>query len=741
MSLFQLLHKAANTIRYNGVYIFLAIIFPYILIVFDAGRDIFESLAEEKSQLSLSLCLVVFFILGYSVWCIPTVAITLFQFFIGTKNENQSSEDSEKLKEQLFQSLIEIYNDKSTAYQLNKTQFPIRWFAVFPWLMFLFTFYWVNCGIIAFTIESITIVVLFIAGHFLYNKYSTRIKVPKKGVQFLLICTIPFLILLMLPYILGNTEFQRFGNFTYGFIAPLSSVLFYYTLRLLEDMKVNYQLSNYNYKFMLCILVLAIIVLYILNNYQLLPEISIVVVLIVMAATMITFFDLYITSQYLLIKISKANIENRNKELTSFRLGLYHLFIIILPVVLIYLCLFSSINSHRIRKSFEANKYVPITQRTTLEKYFDLWFNKNKQAILKDSSIYLISGQGGGSRAAAWFFMNMAQKQKDDPYFFKKIFSISTVSGSSVGAYMFLGTKYYEKSIPRIDSITLQLLARNYMSSAFYGLLIGDGIDGIFNRTISNNANFPKDRNYYLQKEEMNTFEKTFNVDGRDFFEADYMHIYQDTINRYPLFFINTAIVDKGTRGIFSPVELKDISLARDLYKEFKNEDYNGYYNIPLTTCVNQSEAFPLLSAYNFMDNVGRFIDGGLYENTGCETTLEIYQALRKYLNSSAGEKSNLKIVMYNLTSSNLTEDHTASFKNASILNSLTALVNSPFGGHQNYAYYNLSRQVNYMNQLRKDGIKDTVINIPLNKSITLTRSLSSTSINKLYNSLPQNQK
>lgn len=736
MTLIQFLHKAANTIRYNGLYIFLAIVFPLVLSVFDAGREIIQSLCEETNQLNLSLCLVSFFLLGFSVWCIPTLAISIFQFFTGYQYENRSPEVLEKSREEMFNSLTKIYNDKSTAYQPNKTQFPIRWFAVFPWLMFLFTYYWVSGSNIDLLIEIITTIVLFIIGKRLFKKYKERIKIPKTGKLFLLICTIPFLSLLMLPYILGNVIPQSFQIYTYGFIAALSAVIFYYTLHLLEEKKTQYKLSCFNYNFMLIVLVLAILALYCLNQKQMLPNISPVIVLIIMAAAMITFFDLFITSQHLLIKIAKAKSRSEKTDVISFRLGIYQLFTLTLLPIFIILCLFSSLNSHRIRKTYAGNEYVSITQRPTFTKYFDTWFQKNMTAILKDSTIYLISGQGGGSRAAAWFFMNMALKEKQDSNFLKKTFSISTVSGSSVGAYMFLGAEYFNASIHHIDSVTTKLLGRNYMSSAFFGLLIGDGIDGIVNTIVSPGSGFPIDRNYHLQKEEMDAFKKTFHVDAKDFFEADYLQLYQDTTRMYPLFFINTAIVEKGTRGIFSPVQLDSISLAQDLYKTFKNEDHNGRYNIPMTTCVNQSEAFPLLSAYNYMDCTGRFIDGGLYENTGCETTLEIYQALRKYLNNPVYKNYNLRIALLNVINSSITGDYNVPFKKASILNSLTALVNSPFGGHQNYAYHNLNRQVTYMNQLFNNDVKDTVMNIPLNEKITLTRTLSDSSIRKMYNTL-----
>lgn len=81
-------------------------------------------------------------------------------------------------------------------------------------------------------------------------------------------------------------------------------------------------------------------------------------------------------------------------------------------------------------------------------------------------------------------------------------------------------------------------------------------------------------------------------------------------------------------------------------------------------------------------------------------------------------------------------DDHTVTYKNASILNSLTAIINTPFGGYQNFAFHNLSRQVNYMNQLGISQGKDTVINVPLNELVTLTRCLSDSTIMKMYKAL-----
>ena len=137
------------------------------------------------------------------------------------------------------------------------------------------------------------------------------------------------------------------------------------------------------------------------------------------------------------------------------------------------------------------------TNRLSIYQYFDRWYDRAK--LQPDSNGYinirLISGQGGGSRAAAWFFMNMVHRDTADPSFYKSIFSISTVSGSTSGANMYLVAKANGIDFKqRKDSPAVTLYGRDYMSSAFFGLLLGDAIEGTIDRLKA----YPRDRNFHL---------------------------------------------------------------------------------------------------------------------------------------------------------------------------------------------------------------------------------------------------
>lgn len=507
--------------------------------------------------------------------------------------------------------------------------------------------------------------------------------------------------------------------------------------------KLSFKISNLNYSLLVFGLFSSNIILFYLNQIHQINFLSPVIVIVTISTSLIVFFEIFFTAQYLLIKIVKEprcnncslgyqSINDLNNVTIKSLNFILNLFIIII----INLFFFGASNSHKIRTNTVQQKdYVSDSVRYSLTERFKIWM-RNRKIQNDDSVVYLISGQGGGSRAAAWFFMTMNQLDNQDSNFSKKVFSISTVSGSTSGANMFLANKFFNIKISdaQIFDKTSKLYGRNYMSSEFYGLLSGDLIEGI----VDFNKQFPRDRNYHLQQEEQLAYQQCMEQKlSSKYFESDFLTPYLDTINTVPLFFINTTIVNYGTRGIFSPVRLDGVSVARDIYAEFKENKCNSGLNIPIITCVNQSQAFPILSAYNYLDCIGRLGDGGISENSGCATTAEIYQKLKQYCIES--QRTQVKFVCINISNSSLTDYFPAPYKRASIFSTVEAAINSPFAGNETYAYKNLEKQIgyanNYMSSKCQSGVivTDTVINCILGKDVTLTRTLAKKSIEEMY--------
>lgn len=775
------IERLYNSIRYNGFYLILSLLFPFIIWKLDAGKEIIISMTEKGFGLNIGLSVLAFSTLCLSIWCIPTLAIKVFQFILdwrapaGAKDEKSINT---KLTNCLFFQLVNVYNGKDVSEdecqsgdRAYRPQLPIRYFAIAPWTLFIITCVqvFVNTTImmIGFLLVIVSVVLVdwkkeaivrFFERLVTKNKdtYSKEIFIRRYWILVISYYIVIIVIILSLRS-LANIVVMKlllcvlnflFLLFFYSFLLYMenSGLKKYINKYQQRSINLSFYISNINYSILLVYLAAAVITFYYLDQYQLIEYISPIIVIVTMCTALIVFFELFFTSQFLLVKIVRqSGCETQDCSLLSNNavvksgkvpaLKAYRFVLIGLVIIIINLYFFSSSNSHRIRIT-QANKdeYIADSARMPLTAYFKQWFEGRKVAG-DDSVVYLISGQGGGSRAAAWFYMNMTDLCNRNPDFFDKVFCLSTVSGSSTGANMFLATKYFELPVPceKISTITSGLYGRNYMSSAFYGLMFGDFAESIVDMA----KPFPRDRNYHLQKEELNAFNETFNrTDASMFFERDYQRSYLDTPHRHwPLFLLNTTIVNFGTRALFSPVHMDSISVARDLYGEFKNNACNAHNNLPLVACVNQSQAFPILSGYNYLECIGRLGDGGISENSGCATTLEIYQKLRHYCDT--GGMKNVKIICLNITNGNLDSDFKVSYEKASIFNTVAAAVNSPFDGSETYAYRNLEKQVRYLqgfsnrNSIQQN--RDTVVNISLDSSVTLTRTMSKQSVEFMF--------
>ena len=774
--LFTSIEKIYNSIKYNGFYILMSLLFPLIIWKFDAGHEILVSMTETAFWPNIILSVAAFAGLAFSVWCIPTLAIKFFQF-VAYRVEDKAK--NQQIKLCLFRQLIYIYNglDKSDTKQINtdtsfckstavkRLQIAMRYFAVAPWILFILT-----CIKIFFR-EVPYIWLIVVTAMALLISFIWIIDNNKKQV----------INLFRAVFIKKKTEEIQAGRFNVFIIVGATAIVcswsiffLYFVNESIVDIKnlglkwamillhsvfllgaysfivyrenekfvkeTAYKISNISYKALVLFLIFCITGFYFLNEMQFIRFISPINIIIIIASALITFFEFLITSQLLLISIIErlciADMPNTCLLIASKsdpnRLRGFKYLLFGLLFILIFQFFFSSLNSHRIRvenSSGHLNK-----NRSSVTDYFDKWFTSRHLLAKEDSVVYLISGQGGGSRAAAHFFMSMCMFEKADSNFLKKVFCISTASGSTSGAEMFLAGKHFQKRFTDTDSIKqkgIELYGQNYMSSAFFGLMVGDGIEYF----TSLSDNFPHDRNYHLQKEELAGFNRAFGLDGKEFFEGDFMYPYSDTtIKHWPLFMINTTLVDYGVRGIFSPVTT-NFSLARDLYGDFIKDNCNDKRDISLVTCVNQSQAFPVLSAYNYLECTGRLADGGIVENTGSATTLEVYEAIRQHCNNT--DRRNIKIVCLNLYNSKLEEDFRAPYQKASVLNTVTAVINSPFDGAQFYAHKNLSKKIAYLDSFNL-GInhQDTVWNFGLDASVTLTRTLSKKSVREIFDSL-----
>lgn len=769
----QALEKIYNTIKYNGLYIFLSILFPIMFYQLDAGREIVMFILNPDQQFNISLIAFSFFLISVSIWCVPVVAIDMFKAITNSKEETYKI--FYKI-DRNYSGFAESTIDSGNADKVEP-QVPVYILSILPWVIFIS-----NLALVFFNKKIYFLGGIFICvvGIIILKKvlkdHKPRIKNyflhqrKRKWIFFYisgLIFLIYFIIPLPLPLEAKSGPFI-IAYYFIGLILLYSFIFIYDFIRKLElenkegfvgtVLGFNYRSSRLIHLTILISVSVLWIMFYFFNRNASLGMFNPIVISLVISCVLILFLEFFILSQLLIIKIVAEN---------SLKQKLYRFAVLVLTGFTLYVYFLSSPNNHLIRKENIVNYVKSDYDRLSLEDYFQKWYdekNKDNTNQIKDKvfTVYLVSGQGGGSRAAVWFLMNMLYMDAKDPNFYNHIFSISTVSGSSSGANMYyalhqLGTPLkYDKSLKNgkvkssgttsfnpIKNFTTSLYNRNFLSSGLFGLLLNDfSIDAFTNRINDER----RDRNFTLQNEELKAFQESYfklfptnYLDLKDpalqeeairdsltkmqtiknYFEGDYLNIYRNNFTN-PLFFLNSTVIDDGTKGVFSPVKM-DFSMFRDLYGDYRMCNASDGYALPMVSCVNQSQAFPLMNSYNYLHGSGRLGDGGLYENSGTETTLEIYKTLRKFCDE---KQIKVEFVFINLMNSQIKGKQNINFTKASYLNTVSAMAKNPFFGHEYMAYYNLKKEI---------AQPTDFISIIPESSYTLTRMLSASTINLMF--------
>lgn len=349
--------------------------------------------------------------------------------------------------------------------------------------------------------------------------------------------------------------------------------------------------------------------------------------------------------------------------------------------------------------------------------YITGWLDNRIKTLNTDSfDVYIVAGQGGGSRGAYWFSKIMTEMDAiTEGSFRQQCLAISTVSGSSVGAQ---GIISLWDSIPFNPKNDAEILSRFSHNAFQHNYLSGNLADVFFKDNIA--AFWPStgefnpltlgrgDRNHRLQHEEAARVEAALqggsqNSDGYAYLSLlkslklhplsnchsnnDFWSFYYDKSNqpRYkvPLFFANTCQVQGGKRSFVSPVE-NDTSLFINTFDLTKRLRHYGKC-ISLTSAANLSELFPYLSMASRLavkDELDiNFVDGGYYENYGLTTAYELVHFCADSLKKTPKyAKINLHLIAI-INSQDAVADNTIQGI-SQITAPVQAIMGATFGGH-----------------------------------------------------------
>lgn len=314
--------------------------------------------------------------------------------------------------------------------------------------------------------------------------------------------------------------------------------------------------------------------------------------------------------------------------------------------------------------------------RRNVAAHFEEWLRPRlSEKIGSDAKypVFLVSAEGGGIRAAYWTAAVLARLREDYPDFACHIFSISGVSGGSLGGGAFvadLANDFRNKSfhcfpetsladdVPPARKTSLAFLGADFLAPTVAGLLFPD-LMSRFNPFCPWLFCLPDRATYLEEAWEENWF--AHNQEAEIQFSDPFLKIWEgEAIKHIPSLFLNGTWVESGGRNVTSnlKVEAKEFSRVQDMLGTVKQ-------SIGLSTAVHMSARFTYVSPPGTIrtENGDLYVvDGGYFENSGALMTKEIVRVLKRVCDDLVIEEKECKkyVDFYAIVISNNTKSMNA---------------------------------------------------------------------------------
>ncbi len=296
-------------------------------------------------------------------------------------------------------------------------------------------------------------------------------------------------------------------------------------------------------------------------------------------------------------------------------------------------------NTHLHEVHYATAPSLPL-ERQALPDHFEAWLShRQKKMRQKDPyPIFMVVGEGGGSRAGLWMSHLLASIQDStDGAFTEHMYAMSTVSGSTTGAGTFI--YFLKNNYGNLGQRSRIMFQTNYLSSSLAHLMGQDALKSIIPGIYRERDGRHRDRAAQLEKEwTIGAWNALHGHDGYDLrptadssMQLPFTSFWQAYDGQYdlemPLLFANTTRVETGRPAAVSAVRLHSADPAFDILSHLEKDDHH----LSLITGMHLSSRFPIINAMGKIDGLGHFVDGGYYDNSGASTMNHILAELSRY--------------------------------------------------------------------------------------------------------------
>lgn len=268
-------------------------------------------------------------------------------------------------------------------------------------------------------------------------------------------------------------------------------------------------------------------------------------------------------------------------------------------------------------------------QRPTLAEAVQEWAKARRKGNDSVEPLVIVATAGGGIRAAYWTGTVLGELDRQAADFRDRLFAISGVSGGSVGAAVYRGLidlpqdRFQQRCPGGAAECAQRILARDSLGPLAAAMLYPDLGQRFFPMPW-----FP-DRGAALEA----AWEESFrSVTGQDSLASALADLSRS--RAWPALFLNATWSDTGHRIVASNLRAGSTpTTVPDPTVRFSDQIAIIGHDLRLSSAAHNSARFPYVSPAGMWRNAdgriaGRLQDGGLFENFGAETALDILAAI-----------------------------------------------------------------------------------------------------------------
>jgi hypothetical protein len=306
-----------------------------------------------------------------------------------------------------------------------------------------------------------------------------------------------------------------------------------------------------------------------------------------------------------------------------------------ITIVLLLGIIVSAVHKNSLHKVILLARDPSYREEDSLDHYAYKWLASRTKEIRafktghgKPYPVFFINAYGGGIRAAAWTSLvidtlqialktRMRADSNLSNDFQHYVFSYSGASGGTIGCSVLCASRYHSLTTGSPDTLDVSwksIFEKDYLTPVLTTLFGSD----VWNSVVG--QHFGRDRAAVqedLWQSQLKDYKIEYGHPMSWYWNNPSVKLYE-----IPLLFANTYNVDSGLKGITAPVLLNPNHFPGTIFVQNLARRDSGV--IKLSTGSFLSARFPIVSPTGKFDEEHHFMDGGLKENSGAETSRQV---------------------------------------------------------------------------------------------------------------------